>query len=273
MYFVSLHHQIKLDENLAGIGFLDEPSINLIKNAAGVLMPKYFSPIRYQYIASIARTHFPNLAPRYNYRGKAKQVRLFRRFNIPHPRTIIFDTAIQARNILRTKQVPFDLPFVLKGDRGGGGSTVFPISSWEEFEYKIIELPLNEPILIQEWIENQGMDLRVVVIGQIIKSYFRLGGESFYNNVSKGARIDYNLCPGKQKEGIKMAYNLSKFLNIDLGAFDIMFPVNAPPLLIEINFLFGRIGLGGTKGFNELYIKAVRNWIEKVKNLYSKNHI
>jgi ribosomal protein S6--L-glutamate ligase len=102
-------------------------------------------------------------------------------------------------------------------------------------------------------------------MGNQIKSYFRIGGESFYNNVSKGAKIDYDLLPEKQKQGVDLALVLAKKARIDIAAFDIMFPEGGgPPVVIEINFLFGRKGLGGLKGYEGMYRQAIDGWIAGV---------
>lgn len=260
-YFVSLHHQIRLDENLPALGPLDADAAALIAGAAGVLMPKYGSPTRYHQVATIARSHFPRLTARYAYRGKARQTDLFRRLAIPHPRTTIYQTPGDAATALKTQPAPIPPPFVLKGDSGGGGSAVFPIRSLDECMERLTRLPPNEPVLMQEWIENNGRDLRVVVMGRQVVSYFRVGGDAFYNNVSKGARIDYELLPEAQEAGRRQASALARRLGIDLAAFDIMFPAcGGEPLVVEINFLFGRKGLGGLKGYERMYRRAVHDW-------------
>ena len=261
-YFVSLHHQIRLDENLPALGPLDADAVALISGAAGVLMPKYGSPIRYRQVAAIARSHFPRLAARYAYRGKARQTALFQALAIPHPSTVIYQTPGDAATELKNKPAPIPLPFVLKGDSGGGGSAVFPIRSLDECLERLARLPQNEPVLVQEWIENNGRDLRVVVMGRQVISYFRVGGDTFYNNVSKGARIDYELLPGAQEAGRRLARALAQSLGIDLGAFDIMFPARGgAPLVVEINFLFGRKGLGGLKGYERMHRRAIQDWM------------
>lgn len=262
-YFVSLHHRIRLDENLPPLGPLDADSARLIAGAAGVLMPKYCTPSRYRLVASIARSYFPNPRPKIAYRGKAKQIRLFRSLSIHHPRTLIYPTPSEAKETFDSnpRERP-SLPFVLKGDSGGGGSAVFPIHTSEEFFEKLSLLPREEPVLLQEWIENGGKDLRVVLMGSEVKSYFRVGGDSFYNNVSKGARIDFELMPEKQQEGVDLALAVAQKTGIDFAAFDVMFPANGgSPFIVEINFLFGRKGLGGLKGYEEMYLKAVEGWM------------
>jgi ribosomal protein S6--L-glutamate ligase len=261
-YFVSLHHRIRLDRNIRPIGPLSREEAGLVKGAAGVLMPKYCPPSRYRQVASLARSHFPHLGPRFEYRGKARQTRLFRRLGIPHPDTVIYSSPGEALCAGKIRFPPRPLPFVLKGDTGGGGSAVFPVASRADYLDGLGRLPAGEPVLVQEWIANGGKDLRVVLMGKRVKSYFRVGGESFYNNVSRGARIDYDLLPALQREGRDTAIRLARMTGIDLGAFDIMFPAGGgPPLLIEINFFFGRKGLGGLEGYESMFMEAVNDWM------------
>lgn len=263
-YFVSLHHEIRLDENLPAIGAWDEAALSLLHNARGVLMPKYFSPPRYRYVASLARAHFPRLATRYAYRGKADQIRLFRRLGIPHPQSFIYTSPQEALQAGSSGSLPLAYPFVLKGDRGGGGSAVFPVVNRAALEDGLGRLPPGEPVLLQEWVENPGRDLRVVLMGPLIRSYFRLGEGSFYNNVSKGARIDGGLLPQQQRQGREMARQIACAASIDLAAFDIMFPLQGPAVVIEINFLFGTKGLGGSRGCSGLFRQAVQKWMESL---------
>lgn len=263
-YFVSLHHEIRLEENLPAIGAWDGAALRLLQNARGVLMPKYFSPPRYRYVASLAQAHFPRLDTRYAYRGKAAQIHLFRRLGVPHPRSFIYASPQEALEAGSSGSLPLAYPFVLKGDRGGGGSAVFPVADRAALEAGLGRLPPEEPVLLQEWVENPGRDLRVVLMGPLIRSYFRLGGESFYNNVSKGARIDSGLLPEQQRQGREMARQIARAASIDLAAFDIMFPSHGPPLTIEINFLFGTKGLGGSRNYRGLFRQAVQEWMESL---------
>ncbi|WP_051564440.1 ATP-grasp domain-containing protein [Desulfovermiculus halophilus] len=272
MYFVSLHHQIRLDVNLPALAPLDERSRDLLHNAAGVLMPKYFSPIRYRQIQDLAPNHFPRLGPRYLYRGKASQIRLFRQLELPHPRTRIYDTPAQALHACRRNGLPFT-PCVLKGDKGGGGSAVFPVSSLADLDPCLCSLPSQEPVLLQEWVDNEGMDLRVVIIGEMTESYFRMGHGQFYNNVAKGGRIDHHIRPDKQDLGRRMGRHLCTKAGIDVAGLDLMFPPSGPPLFIEINFLFGRKGIGGRTGYDRLFHQAVQSWMQSCQSQgYRKKH-
>jgi ribosomal protein S6--L-glutamate ligase len=260
-YLVSFHHRIRLDCNLPPLSCLyDEETKRLVRGAKGVLMPKYLSPARYRAISKLANSHFPDLTGRFYYRGKATQIRLFRRLGIDHPETRLFPTPDAAIFGLETEGPPLAYPFVVKGDSGGGGHAVFPAESEKDYLDRLKLLPEDEPVLAQRWVEHGGMDLRVVVVGSKVKSYFRVGGGSFYNNVCRGAVIDYGLHPEKQAAGKSLALKVSKLAGIDMAGFDVMFPEEGPPLLIEVNFFFGKKGLGGPEGFDELFLDAVMEW-------------
>jgi ribosomal protein S6--L-glutamate ligase len=262
---VSLHHQIKLDENIHGLGFLDRSVEDLIAGAAGVLMPRYFSPRRYEHIASLARDHFPKLRSRYAFRGKASQIELFAAHAIPHPRTAVLQSPEEVRRLADLNELPLEPPFVLKGDSGGGGSAVFLIQTVSDLHQALDSLPGHEPVLVQELVDHGGRDLRVVVMGSMVRSYFRIGADPFYNNVSKGALVDYRLEPDLQRHGRDMALDISLMTGIDLAAFDIMFPPSGPPLVVEINFMFGTKGLGGRQGYQTMFRSAVRDWMERAR--------
>ncbi len=264
-YFLSLHHQFHLDANLPALAPLDEANAELIRNAAGVLMPKYFSPARHRQVAGLAGRYFPDLTARYSYRGKAQQIRLFEEYRLPHPRTLIFEHPQAVKRLFETQGRAMDFPYVLKGNSGGGGAKVFCIPDQETFRDRIEQLSADEPVLIQERIDHGGMDLRVVLMGRVVRSYFRVGGGDFYNNVSRGARIEADLYPEKQQQGQAMALDLARSAGIDLAGFDILFPVDGDPLFLEINFLFGRKGLGGLKGYREMFHQAVQDWMDRVK--------
>ena len=164
--------------------------------------------------------------------------------------------------------MPF--PFVLKGDEGGGGWAVFLVRSEAEL-MKWLEVLGNEQVhaarcfIAQVFVPHEGRDLRVVVIGKVIRAYWRCQykpGE-FRNNVGRGAVIKYDLDPALAKKGIRCVEDFCRKTGINLAAFDVLFDRSQPqpePLLSEINFVFGRKGLGGTPRFYELLNQAVQQW-------------
>ena len=261
-YFVSLHHKIGLDVNIPALAELTPRRRELIQNAAGVLLPRYFSPSRCREVASLARNIFPRIEARYHYRGKTEQIRLLRRLNLPHPKSRLFESSAEAERHTRVYGPALDLPCVLKGDRGAGGAEVFPVRSRWQLLDSLSRLPSREPVLLQRWIETWGRDLRVVVVGEEVRSYFRVGVDGFYNNLAQGARIEQEAHPELQRRGRNLARQAADAAGLDLAAFDIAFPTDTEPMLLEINFLFGTKGLGGRAGYNRLFGRALARWMQ-----------
>ncbi|MBW1980039.1 MAG: hypothetical protein JRJ12_02355 [Deltaproteobacteria bacterium] len=259
-YFLSMNPLVELEENLPNLAPLDDPTVvKLIRGARGVVMPPGLRPARYRKIAALARDWFPRLEAKFSYPGKTRQTMLFQHLAVRHPRTAIFHN--RQHLLMQTVDgLPLAYPFVLKGDRGGGGVAVFPVCNSLELEAALGKLPEGEPLLLQEWIKHQGRDLRVVVVGARIVSYFRVGNGGFYNNICRGGRIDRHGRPKQQMAGIRAVARFCKVADINLAAFDLMFPDQGPPMFIEINFNFGRKGLGGTAGYRRLFQQAVALW-------------
>jgi ribosomal protein S6--L-glutamate ligase len=259
-YFLSMNPLVHLEKNLPNLAPVEAPEVeSLIRAARGVVMPRGITRKRYQKIAALAENWFPNLDAKYEYSGKTKQAVLFKRLRIRHPTTILYPNP-QVLLEDEGKRLPLDYPFVLKGDNGGGGSTVFPVCCRKDLINGLHRLPAEEPLLIQKWISHGGMDLRVVVVGAKMVSYFRVGGENFYNNVCRGARMHPEIFPELQERGMAAVARFCHLARINLAGFDLMFPDEGPPVFIEINFNFGRKGLGGTPGFRKLFKEAVELW-------------
>lgn len=259
-YFLSMNSLVELEKNLPNLAPLEAPEVtHMIRAARGVVMPRGITRKRYRKIASMAQNWFPNLDAKYDYSGKTKQIILFQRLKIRHPRTVLYPNP---RVLLDAEKwmLPLDYPFVLKGDNGGGGSTVFPVYCRNDLLRGLQRLPPEEPLLIQRWVDHGGMDLRVVVVGAKMVSYFRVGGGNFYNNVCRGGRLRTEIFPELQEQGMAAVASLSRLAGINFAGFDLMFPDAGPPVFIEINFNFGRKGLGGTPGFRRLFKEAVDLW-------------
>ena len=259
-YFLSMNQLVRLDENLPNLAPVADPAVEkVIRSARGVVMPRGITEKRYRKIAALARDYFPNLDARFTYPGKTSQALLFHRLGVRHPETIVFPNA-EGLMCAESKGLPLEYPFVLKGDSGGGGKAVFPVTCRNELRKALIRLPAREPLLIQQWLNHGGMDLRVVVVGAKMVSYFRVGGGSFYNNICRGGRIDRTLLPKLQQIGLAAVARFCNLTEINLAGFDLMFQDGGTPVFIEINHNFGRKGLGGTPGFRQLFQAAVDLW-------------
>jgi ribosomal protein S6--L-glutamate ligase len=120
--------------------------------------------------------------------------------------------------------------------------------------------------LLQEYVPTQGKTLRVVVIGQRMISYWRIqqNSDDFMSGVSHGARIDDTLEPERQNVAKVFVKNLCSKTGINLAGFDVIFaPVREyiKPLMLEINYFFGRRGLGGSEAYYEILKQEIKNWL------------
>ena len=120
--------------------------------------------------------------------------------------------------------------------------------------------------MLQEYVPTEGKTLRVVIIGRALISYWRIqeNTDSFLSSVSRGARIDAELEPERQNVAKVFVKNFCNKTGINLAGFDVIFaPVKQyiKPLMLEINYFFGRRGLGGSDAFYEILKKEVHNWL------------
>jgi ribosomal protein S6--L-glutamate ligase len=108
--------------------------------------------------------------------------------------------------------------------------------------------------------------LRAVIIGKKIITYWKRPNKSgqVITTISRGALIDHEWRPDLQEKGNAIVRVLAGKTGIDLAAVDLVFPLSeeAPdPLFLEINYYFGRRGLGGSEKYYQLLYEAVRDWL------------
>jgi ribosomal protein S6--L-glutamate ligase len=260
-YFVSFQPTVPMEENLPPYSDpADPPVADLLQQAAGVLLPHYVTQWRYSEITRHARAWFPRQDARFTHYGKTRQIRLFREIGVRHPETLTYSNPAELHEDVLKNGSPWGYPLVLKGDTGGGGSFVFPIYRATDLSPKVDRLPPDRPALLQRWVEHGGKDLRVVIYGTHTVSYFRVGGGQFYNNVCRGGRLDHAGWPQLQAKGAAVVRNFCDRAGLDVAGFDLMFPDDGEPVFVEINYHFGRKGLGGTKGHKSHLLRAIQTW-------------
>ncbi len=235
-----------------------------------MLLPQGVTEEIYTFCKNASTYVFPNYDYRFPWEGKVGDALLWKRFKMPHPRTIIYRKAEHfIENHLRKQSpLPFSYPFVLKANWGGEGSMVFLIHVKNELEERILELGRTEPyirkpgIILQEYIPTGGRDLRVVIIYKKRFYFWRKQPEpnKWKTNVREGGIIDSSV-----PEGIKQKVEeyLEPFLGktgINLAAIDVLIARNKP-LFLEINYYFGRRALGGSDRFYEVLEKEMRQWL------------
>ena len=218
---------------------------------------------------------FPNYDARFAYQGKMGQIDLFKKIGVPHPYSMVFeDTEAFHRRIKSfPNDLPFDWPCVFKFDWGGGGDTVFPVptesrlmtllNSAEAYEHSG-----QKGFLIQEMIPTGGRSLRVVVIGQQYLSYWRVQANNaeFLTGVTQGAQIDSATAPDLQARAVRAVRDFCQRTDINLAGFDLLFaltPGTSEMYFLEINYFFGRKGLGGSEAYYRILLDEIGRWLKK----------
>lgn len=218
---------------------------------------------------------FPNYDARFRYPDKPDQIRLFRDAGAAHPTTEIFDSVAEFR--ARYNGAPGDpavgYPLVFKFAWGGEGETVFLADG----PARLAELAAlaedyektgQTGFLLQAFVPPGDRTLRVAAIGTTFRSYWRVGSSAagFGTGVRAGARIDPDADPHLQVRAVDEAKQFRRATGIDLAGFDFLFdPADGRPLFLEINYFFGRRGLGGSEGYYPLLLAEIESWVRRIK--------
>ncbi len=275
---LSFHPIITADKNIICAGRdPGEKERQAVRQADAVILSQGCRQSLYELAIAHCPHVFPDYCAKFAFPGKIGQSGLFAAFDLPHPRTEAF--ARLEDFFLKTgyprQKLNFDLPFVFKFDWGGEGDTVLRIDSLTEFDNIIHRVTACERtgqygFLIQEFIPAPGSrSLRVVVVGQKRIAYWRIptDPDRFGTALSKGAIIDKHSHPELQAAGVAAVDRLCEKTGINLAGIDLIFPIASDtpqPLLLEINYFFGRIGIGGSQRYYEILDTEVRNWLKRI---------
>jgi ribosomal protein S6--L-glutamate ligase len=276
---LSYHPCFEADKNLLCAGREpDADDLAVIKSADAVILPQGC----YQSLYEMARNNcshvFPNFDARFKYTGKIGQARLFQEQNAAHPKTETYLNldAFSKQYGGFPKKVALDFPFVFKFDWGGEGAQVYLIKSASEFLNVLqtaekFEKTGQTGFIIQEYIPSKNRSLRVVVIGRTYISYWRIqkDTECFCSSLAKGAVIDADADPDLQEAAVKSAIDFCFLTGINMAGFDILFTFEEKtkkPLFLEINYYFGRRGLGGSERFYEILNTEITKWLARISN-------
>ena len=270
---LSIHPHFKGDENisLAENRVLTSRHGQIMERASAVVTPQTITEEQFLFCKQHASRIFPDYTNRFGFEGKAGACRLLEKFNLPHPGTVVYESVDHWRETHSHGALPFPFPFVMKADEGGGGWGIFLVKNQKEIEpclefYGDKKKNPNRKFIAQEFVDHGGRDLRVVLIGSRAITYWRVQNEpgEFRNNVGRGASIDHHGDPELTQSGLELALELRKRTGINLAAIDILLDKNErSPLIGEINFLFGRKGVGGTKLFREIFSEEAKAWGKK----------
>jgi ribosomal protein S6--L-glutamate ligase len=123
--------------------------------------------------------------------------------------------------------------------------------------------------VLQEYAPDQNKTLRVVIVGQRTISYWRVRhtADSFRDNLAKGAVIDAASEPQRQQRAKVFVRAFCNKTGINLAGFDVIFSSkgeNSEPMLLEINYFFGRKGLGGSAAYYRILQAEIRRWLKSL---------
>ena len=271
---VSFHPVYEADQNILCAG--REPGADdlaAINAAHAVVLPQGCRQSLYEMATENCRHVFPNYDARFDYPGKLGQIQLFQKTGTAHPRAEIYISldAFRQQYGDNPEAIAFKLPCVFKFDWGGEGETVYLLNSREDLQDVLrkaadFESSGQKGFLLQQYVPTQGRTLRVVTIGQRLISYWRIlrDAQAFKSSVSQGARIDAAVAPDRQQAAMEFVRGFCSKTGINLAGFDVIFAPGKEsmrPLMLEINYFFGRRGLGGSDAYYEILKQEIKAWI------------
>ena len=276
---VSFHPLFEADNNNICAG--REPGADdlaAIKKAEAVVLPQGCRQSLYEMAIANCRHVFPDYNARFNFPGKIGQIKLFRETGTAHPAAELYASVAEFKQhyCKTVGDISCGLPCVFKFDWGGEGETVYLVKSIDDLEDvlekgAVFEKSGQKGFLLQQYIPTHGKTLRVIIIGQAIISYWRIqqSTDGFMSSVSRGAHIDSDSHPALQKTTSVFVNDFCTETGINLAGFDVIFSSekkNRQPLLLEINYFFGRKGLGGSGVFYEILKKEISTWLARTLN-------
>ncbi len=247
--------------------------LQAIRAAAAVILPQGCSRQLYDMARSNCSHVFPNYDVRFRYAGKIGQTQLFRETATLHPETVVFHSVAEFWKCCPNGGYP-NFPVVFKFDWGGEGDTVFLARSFQELSELVqtaarYEASGQKGFVLQRFIFSGNRSLRVVVIGKKIISYWRAQEDTacFQASVSKGAQVDRTSFPALKEAAESSVAGLCRLVGINLAGFDVIFAhgeAEPRPLLLEINYFFGRVGLGGSEPFYRILRREILRWLQEI---------
>jgi ribosomal protein S6--L-glutamate ligase len=243
----------------------------MIQAADAIILPQTCSLALNKACADSNAHAFPDYELRFKYPGKVGQSILFEKLKIPHPATKRWPSVRKFRDYLKAENgPPHEMPFFLKTDKGHEGDGILFVTDVQSLEAALGRLEKIGPdrFISQEWIPCHGNVLRTVLLHKRIITYWKRADPSHevISTVSHGARVDKKWKPELQEKGKAQAQWICEKTGINLAAFDFVFSPDHPdlqPFILEINYYFGRKGLGGSLRYYRLLQKAIMEWLKE----------
>lgn len=253
---------------------LNTSHLELIRKADAIILPQTCSPDLYQACRNSSALLFPNYDVRFEYPGKIGQRTLLEEQELPHPETRVWYSVEKFREAFNdAENFPHRMPFLIKRDQIHGAEGVYLITDLSELESylgKLTHLEKSGPagFISQTLIPSEGNVLRVVILGRKAVSYWKrpVNPGQIITTVGQGAKVDKDWRADLQEKGAAAARKFSDATGVNLAAIDFVLPLTDPdpqPLFLEINYSFGRQGLGGSFRYYRLLHGAIQEWLKE----------
>ena len=261
---------------ILGARSLNEEDLRLIRGANAVILPQGRMESLVNACSEAGTNMFPNYEMRQAHPGKVGQSHLFQKFRFPHPKTSRWKTVEAFKNAaFGVAGMPScSFPFVVKDNMSHEAEGVFMVKGPESLKVALDfmalkEAPGSKGFVTQDFVPSGGNVLRTVIMGRQIITYWKRPVEpgQVITTISKGALIDHEWRPELQEKGKAQAQELAKRTGINLAAVDFVFPLSEAvpsPLFLEINYYFGRRGLGGMDAYYRLLFRAIQDWLRTI---------
>jgi ribosomal protein S6--L-glutamate ligase len=284
---LSFHPCYEADANIICAGREpDRADLEAIRAAAAVILPQGCREGLYRLARRNCAHVFPNYDARFNYSGKTGQAKLFKALDFPHPRTWVFeDAADYYRKAEGLKKAHF--PLVFKLDWGGEGDTVSLLQTPSDLNRALSRAEAFEQsgqhgFILQKVVPNSNRTLRVAVIGQTRIAYWRVQDDPavFGTSMAGGARVDITSDPDLREKALNETRRFCQQSQMNLAGIDFIYD-GRQPLILEVNYFFGRTGLGGSDRFYDMLVAEVDRWLaglglsthQRLTNTESQNEI
>ncbi len=253
---------------------LSPGDLELVRKAKAVILPQGRTEDLYHACTKYNALIFPGYEMRFKYQGKIGQSVLFKHFGCPHPETLNWSSVEEFKKEYKEPDVfPHELPFLVKADKAHEAEGVYLVkdkaSMSEALDYLTNrEGPGISGFVTQPYIASGGNVLRAVIIGRRVVTYWKRPYKTVQaiTSISRDSIIDHIWKPELQEKGRVQAQSLSRKTGINLAAIDFVFSFaerEPEPLFLEINYYFGRRGLGGTKNYYRLLHEAIQDWLSE----------
>lgn len=206
----------------------DPATLHAVRAADLVLYPQTWQVNALHY--ALGKRIFPSVASQHLGASKVEMTRAFQALVPQHvPETLILPATESGA---RAAVERFDFPFVVKDPRDSMGRGVHKIDDAPALRAL---LPTLEVLYAQELLPID-RDLRIVWIGNgVLCAYWRIGGDGFHTNISRGASESFEQIPAA---ALELVTSVARSLGVDHAGFDVAM-VGAHPYLFELNTLFG----------------------------------